>query len=461
MLHVLSAQEERTTTNGFTTRSLALEFARDASCASASLLATRDAFVWRIESIKPPRNKRRRNRKLETDNHDAVPPLWLRDVHRWVRHPTYDYNASSSSHAAPRSFDWFHVRMPASTAERLVEHTLWSRDVDWEAARQRTDLAELLLKPTFDALCRSHPRSWSIDSLKFSRLLRDCELQPKALTVGDAAFLFFAHRAPGSFHEMLYDGFVEALRWIARRLYASDGDVIDSIEADDCRLRRLCFEWLIRAGCVHEIWFGVVNAWRLEAKDRVLVVVARRWCAAIRLQATWRRVLARKQHAEALERRLLERRSAVRIQSMVRMQLSRRHYVALRHATLRTQLVVKARRELRRLRAERAAYVERMRVRLVRWMRRRLRILGVWKMLNARWIARRDRIRAKRRRLICAGAFSIESRRLRLSLYHAPPAPADEVEQRSAFVRVRAAGSDAKLVALRSDFQFAASSAGR
>ncbi|KAJ0407545.1 hypothetical protein P43SY_006863 [Pythium insidiosum] len=428
VIHVQSAVEEHETTGGFTTVSLALAFARDASCPPASLLTMQRAFVWRIESQR--QHQRQRKRHTEKNRAHAVPPQWLRDVQRWVRHPTFDFGSTDHA-AAANHFVFFHVAITASAAERLVEHTLWSRDVDWEAARQRTDLEQLITRPLYDALCRSHPRSWSIDSLKFSRLLRDCELQPRALTVGDAAFVFFAHRAPGSFHDMSYDGFLASLQWIARRLYRdndADQNGTGTGSDDRARLQRLCFEWLIRAGCVQDIWFAVVNAWRLEAKERVLVVVARRWCAATRLQATWRRVLARKQHAEALERRLLERRAAVRMQSVVKMRRVRRHYQHLRAVTIRTQLFIKARRELRRRRAERIAYVERMRVRLVRWMRYRLRVLRVWKTLNARWIARRDRIRAKRRRLICAGAFFFESRLLRASLYHAPP-PMDGAQE--------------------------------
>ncbi|KAL4108556.1 hypothetical protein PRIC1_000271 [Phytophthora ramorum] len=145
----------------------------------------------------------------------AQPTEWMIDLYRFVQHPTYDFQASSC-----QLVNHFRVRMPWHTAERAIEAAFWSKDVDWASTVSSTDLYATVLRQIFDALCRSHPPAFGVDSVKFSKLLYEAKIQPSMLGIGDAAFLFASNITPGFTYEMDFDGFVRAVEWLSQQFYA-------------------------------------------------------------------------------------------------------------------------------------------------------------------------------------------------------------------------------------------------
>lgn len=382
-------------------------FERDGNCPGENLQQLCGAYVWQIVS-------RRHRATQDIDNNPGLeqqdssrckkwPPHWLCSIYRYVTHPVMEYSNT-------RSFYRFRVGATERYVEHAVESAFWSKDVDWEQYLRSTDIQGSLLCKSFELLCHSHPPSIAIDSVKFSKLLRECGVQPKFLSVGDAAYLFASHLAPGSHYEMAFDGFERALECVALVMYRQK-------QQGPSPLRRFCFDRLVRAPSMCLIWRDVVNTWRVTEKRRRMQAFADRYCAATRIRALWKQVSTRRVHIRALERMKAERLAATKIQSVWRMRVVRVGFRHLRFTTMRLQVRLKARAQLRQLHQERAAFVERMRLRLVRWMRSRLRVLRAWKQLNARWVARRDRIWEKRQRMLAAAAVRLETRCYCLYLY--------------------------------------------
>ncbi|KAF1336697.1 hypothetical protein FI667_g152, partial [Globisporangium splendens] len=256
---------------------------------------------------------------------------------------------------------------------------------------------DTVLHKKYDAMCKAHPPSFAIDGVKFSNFLRECGLQPTVLSIGDVAYLFARSVASGSHYEMDFGGFVQALESIASLVYppvspkkkkcANDrrhyrGQSNDDNEAGEGfvaapspPLASLVFERLLFVPSMAVIWYELITSWRLEKKLELLTVYAREYCAATRIRSVWKLAMS------GDDRR------------------------------------IHARHQLRCLRAQRAAFVEVMRVRIVKWMRQRLRVLREWKKTNAMWVARRERIWTKRKRRICEHIYELETRRLRFTLY--------------------------------------------
>ncbi|KAL4136574.1 hypothetical protein PRIC2_000106 [Phytophthora ramorum] len=180
-------------------------FVRDESCSLESLAKLKDVYAW----LTMPRTTHKDREGL------AQPTEWMIDLYRFVQHPTYDFQASSC-----QLVNHFRVRMPWHTAERAIEAAFWSKDVDWASTVSSTDLYATVLRQIFDALCRSHPPAFGVDSVKFSKLLYEAKIQPSMLGIGDAAFLFASNITPGFTYEMDFDGFVRAVEWLSQQFYA-------------------------------------------------------------------------------------------------------------------------------------------------------------------------------------------------------------------------------------------------
>lgn len=393
-----------------------ITFKRDGSCPVENLQEFRGVYVWQIV----PRSRTARNddpndkqpgmKQQDLSRSEKWPPRWLCAIYRYVTHPVIECGYT-------RSFHRFRVRISERYVESTVEATFWSKDVDWEPYLHSTDIQALLLRKCYELLCHSHPPSVAVDGVKFSKLLRECGVQPKFLTVGDAAYLFASHLAPGSHYEMVFDGFERALDRVARIIYDQRQQ-----QQQLSPLRQLCFDRLVHAPSLLLIWRDVVNVWRLTEKRRRMQAFADEYCAATRIRALWKQVATRRVHIRALERMKAERHAATKIQSVLRMRVVRVRFSHLRYTAVRVQVRIKARAQLRLLRQEWAAFVECKRVRLVRWMKSRLRVLRAWKQLNARWVARRDRIWQKRQRMVAAAALHLETQGCRFYLYRSESA---------------------------------------
>lgn len=388
---------------------LSIGFQRDASCCLSSLASLVDAYVWLILPIKPTSG--------DDDQASNPPPPWLRDIHRFVVHPTLDFTSFKAA------LMYFRVRVAYNQLESAMEAHYWSQKTDWSSYVRQIDVRETVLRQKYDALCLSHPSSFAIDSVKFSKFLRECEIQPLHLSIGDVAFLFASNMASGSHYEMVFDGFIAAFETIASQLYRPKKT---ARLVTNSPLTTLVFEKLIHVPSMLLIWKSVVNSWRLAAKKQVIQVAGLQYCAVTRLQARWKLFATRRIHRQYLERKKLERRSAILIQKTAKRYQAQTRYQALRATTVYVQLRVQARKQLRTLRRERVEFVERMRLRIVKWMRQRLRVLRVWKVLNAAWVTRRERIRAKRARRLHSAGCQLLVQRFRVTLYNADREPSDD-----------------------------------
>jgi hypothetical protein len=385
-----------------------ITFERDGSCPDEDLQHFRDVYVWQIVSRRHSASQNvddsNPGLKQQDSNHfEKWPPHWLCSIYRYVTHPVMECSYT-------RSFYRFRVGVTERYVEHAVESTFWSKDVDWKQYLHSTDIQGKLLYKSYELLCHSHPPSTAVDSVKFSKLLRECGVQPKFLSVGDAAYLFASHLTPGSHYEMVFDGFERALERVAHIMY-------DHQQQGLSPLRRFCFDRLVHAPSMCLIWRDVVNMWRVMEKRKRMQAFADGYCAATRIRALWKQVSTRRIHIRALERMKAERLAATKIQSVWRMRVVRVRFHHLRFTTMRLQVRIKARAQLRHLRQERAAFAERMRLKLVRWMKSRLRVLRAWKQLNARWVARRDQIWEKRQRMLAAAVLHLETRCYRFYLY--------------------------------------------
>lgn len=375
-----------------------VKFERDMCCPRETLENFRGVYVWAIL----PRTKLKdiamclqRDRKTET-----WPPEWLCAIYRYVTHPVIEYNQQQYCCR-------FRVKISMRQAERELEGRFWSKGVNWEAYLLAEDIQEQLLTRTYELLCHSHPPSFAIDSVKFSKLLRECGVQPQFLDVGDAAFLFMSNLTPGSRYEMVFDGFQSALEQVSVIMYP----------CSESALKHFCFYRLVHAPSLLMIWKDIIDKWRRKEKLSLMNDFAGKYCAATRIQALWKQIQTRRIHISALDRMKEERCAAIKIQSVFRMCRIRKRFAYLRYRAEQVQVRFKARRYLRDLRKTRLEFIERMRVRIVRWMKQRLGVLRAWKQINARWVVRRDRIWAKRQRLLAATACYLETQCFRIYLY--------------------------------------------
>lgn len=404
-----------------------IAFSRDESCSLAALLQLRNVYAW-----------------LVMPRQDQTPPEWLCSLYRFVQHPTYDFQGLDTR--------YFRVRAPWELVEPAVEAACWSKLVDWAPAMASTDLHATVLRQIFDTLCHSHPPGLGVDSVKFSKLLYEAKIQPALLSIGDAAFLFASNIMVGSSYEMGFDGFVRAIEWLAQRFYSDKKPIVGKTSPTKplpgiqhamlqwraqhgvpaCRerlqspLRRFCFETLVHLPSLAGTWREIMNAWRLASKQPFLQAFAVRYCAATRLQACWVGFMTWKNYLQRRQRMKEERCAATKLQSVVRARRNYVEYSRVHRIVVRTQRRVHARAELRRLRAERAAFIERMRLRLVKWMRYHLWVLREWKRLNPSKVARRERIRQKRLRRLGVAVFPLDSRLVRFSLYRANVEPSSD-----------------------------------
>ncbi|KAE9036027.1 hypothetical protein PR002_g7281 [Phytophthora rubi] len=339
-------------------------------------------------------------------------------------------------------------------AERSVEAAFWSKNVDWRPSISSTDLYNTVLRQIFDALCRSHPPAFGVDSVKFSKLLYEAKIQPNLLAIGDAAFLFASNLTPGFTYEMDFDGFVRAVEWLAQQFYSeksvkakpSSSKIFPGVQhammkwqlsrrgENDARdrllspLRRFCYETLVHLPSLSSTWYDIMDSWRLARKQQCLQEYALKYCAATRLRASWVGFVTWRIFLQRRQRMREERLAATKLQSVARGRKWYLDYQRMRRIVTRTQLRIHARSELRRLRAERAAFIERMRLRMVRWMRYHLWLLREWKRVNAELAARRARIREKRLRRLGVAIFPLDNRRVRFTLYRATPKPSENAQ---------------------------------
>jgi hypothetical protein len=250
-----------------------------------------------------------------------------------------------------------------------------------------------------------------IDSVKFGRFIRDSQIKPSQIGIGDIAYIFARNCAIGSKYEMQFDGFIRAIQMVATMMYPSI--------PEQKRLPNLFLSVMIYSTNIRPLWKQIVESWRMKIKISLLGSCSLRYCAVTRIQAKYRSLCTYRKYQQTLLMRRIRRHASIKIQSIVRMHRQRSYFLYLKSIVIRIQVFIKARHILRTLKRQRYEYIEACRLKLQRWSKYRLRILRQWKMLNARWIARRERIRKKRARKICVRVYEIEDTRFRFSLFKA------------------------------------------
>ncbi|KAJ8575283.1 hypothetical protein ON010_g3929 [Phytophthora cinnamomi] len=304
-------------------------FVRDESCSLDSLLKLKGAYVWLIVPRNPHNDR----------GGPALPTEWMIDLYRFVQHPTYDFQTPESERVTN-----FRVRMSWRRAERAVEAAFWSKDVDWRSSMSSTDLYNTVLRQIFDALCRSHPPAFGVDSVKFSKLLYEAKIQPNLLAIGDAAFLFASNVTPGFSYEMGFDGFVRAVKWLAQQFYSKKNVKVSKspskmlpgmqhsmmkwqlsrrgeMDAGDyllSSLRRFCYETLVHLPSVASTWRDIMDSWRLARKQQCLQEYTLKYCAATRLRASWVGFVTWRIFLHRRQRMREERLAATKLQSVAR-----------------------------------------------------------------------------------------------------------------------------------------------
>ncbi|OWZ16086.1 hypothetical protein PHMEG_00010169 [Phytophthora megakarya] len=233
--------------------------------------------------------------------------------------------------------------MLSGLVESAVEASFWSKDTDWTPAVSSTDLHSTVLRQIFDTLCRSHPPALGVDSVKFSKLLYEANIQPKLLSIGDAAFLFASNLTSAGLYEMDFEGFVRAVEWLAQQFYSendkrgkkSSSKTLPGIQHGmmkwqlsrrgdhiprDCllsSLRRFCYETLVHLPSLTSTWQEIMNSWRLERKRQLMQEYALEHCAATRLRASWVGFVTWRAFRQRRERMRVERQAATKLQSYV------------------------------------------------------------------------------------------------------------------------------------------------
>ncbi|KAL4175131.1 hypothetical protein KRP22_000103 [Phytophthora ramorum] len=320
-------------------------FVRDESCSLESLAKLKDVYAW----LTMPRTTHKDREG------PAQPTEWMIDLYRFVQHPTYDFQASSC-----QLVNHFRVRMPWHTAERAIEAAFWSKDVDWASTVSSTDLYATVLRQIFDALCRSHPPAFGVDSVKFSKLLYEAKIQPSMLGIGDAAFLFASNITPGFTYEMDFDGFVRAVEWLSQQFYADTATKVKTSPSKAlpgiqhammkwqlsrsnnrdhllASLRRFCYEILVHLPSLTWTWHEIMDSWRRARKQQFLQEYALQYCAATRLRASWIGLVTWRIFSRRRQRMKEERLAVTKLQSIAR---ERKHYLEYHRSVSRERIFV-------------------------------------------------------------------------------------------------------------------------
>ncbi|ETV80390.1 hypothetical protein H257_06699 [Aphanomyces astaci] len=315
-------------------------------------------------------------------------PQWLHDLQAYICHPTIEFDGSRDFYTL------FRVRLPYFTPEHIVEGGLWSRDVDWRPIIAKTP-CDALVDDKFHELCASYPSNFFIDSVKFSKFIRDCHVLPAKLSLGSLDGIF--HRFAMLRFQMDLGGFRAAIALVVHH--------VTKKHMTNTPLLYFFLHYMILSPSMRGIWDQTMQTYRLEAKMAAMQALARQICAATRLQASYRGhvTYAQFKHHWAMMRR--RRQAATTIVSCFKMLYCKRQFQQLQREAVVERAMELARLErLQREEAERL-FMLNCHVTLQVWVKHRLWKKRRVRLLCPEWIARKQRICTRKRlriaRLAC------------------------------------------------------------
>ncbi|ETW09705.1 hypothetical protein, variant 4 [Aphanomyces invadans] len=328
---------------------------------------------------------------LMVDAQDDKRPQWLHDIQAFVTHPMVDFNGSS------QCYKYFGVSLPLHVPEQLVEGTLWSRHVDWHAIVSKTP-CDALVDAKFHELCASYPANIYIDSVKFSKFIRDCHVLPSMLAMGSLDGIF--HRFALLRFQMDLEGFRAAIALVVHHVTRSHRN------GTMAPLLYFFLHFMILSPSMRGNWDQTMESYRMEAKMHAMDVLARQICAATRVQA---------RHHWAMIRR--RRQAATTIVSCFKMLHCMRQFKDMQRVAAMERAWELARLEKRRREEAERAFVVTCQVRLQVWVKYRL-----WKKRRFRarcpeWNAHIQRLRTRKRLLMSRLAYRIGGNLMLVSVF--------------------------------------------
>ncbi|OQR86524.1 hypothetical protein ACHHYP_10468 [Achlya hypogyna] len=333
-------------------------------------------------------------------------PQWLADLEFHVRHPTIEFATS------PLHFSFFRLRLQYGEPEALLEAAFWSQRFDWTAYIAATPCDEML-RAKYAELCDTYPANFFVDSVKFSKFIRDCHVAPAAIPIGTLDRIFAMHTSPVFRYQMEIDGFLAAMDVVVAELF--HGRELHPI-------RHFVLHHLILDPHSRVIWRAVANSsalerYRTQAKADLMRSLAMQLCAATRLQAVFRGHVVYTQyqhHLAALRRR---RRAVLVVQSALRMWRCMQRYVILLAAERERRRLAAIEAERLRLAELHRRFVEGRCVRLQRWVRHRLGWKGLHRKLHPEWVAHCQRLKSRARRFVDRFASYVDGRLVIVSVF--------------------------------------------
>ncbi|KDO24742.1 hypothetical protein SPRG_10276 [Saprolegnia parasitica CBS 223.65] len=329
-------------------------------------------------------------------------PRWLQQLQFYVRHPTIEYVAS------PLHFAFFRVRIPYAVPEDALENAFWSAHLDWTPYVAATPTSDLLCTK-FKELCETYPSNYFVDSVKFAKLIRDCGVTPELLPLGLLDRIFFKHACPIFQHQMERDGFLAALNAVVAEVYRK------RIEPDP--LRAFVLEHLTRDPHSKTLWTTALERYRSQAKLDRMEALARRMCAATRLQAAYRGHAIYAQYLHHLAQLRRRRRTVLVLQRYARMWIAKGRYVVLVAALRERQRLEAVEAERRRVEELQRQFLLGRRVRLQRWARHRLGWRRFFRRMHPEWVGHLQRLKSRRRLFLYRFGGYVDGRRFVVSVF--------------------------------------------
>ncbi|KAF0690350.1 Aste57867_18281 [Aphanomyces stellatus] len=327
-------------------------------------------------------------------------PQWLHDVQCFVHHPTFEFNDSALTYRI------FRITLSYRVPEVVLEGQLWSKDVDWVPYVEKTPCSAIV-DTKFSELCETFPSNNFIDSVKFSKFIRDCDVSPKKLPMGTLDAIFYRHSILR--FQMDLDGFRAALALVVEHLYKSK-------RLANPLLQFFMYQ-MILSPSMSGIWKHTMDTYRFAAKMQCMDALAHRICAASRIQAAFRGFVVYGQFKDHWAMVRWRRRAATTIICCFKRLYCMRLFVGMKREAAIQRAIEVAR--LARLAAEEAAqkFLVDMHVRLQVWVKYRLWKKRRFRRLHPEWIAHKQRMRTRKRHFMARLAAYIDGRLFLVSVF--------------------------------------------
>ncbi|OQR81197.1 hypothetical protein THRCLA_11868 [Thraustotheca clavata] len=295
-------------------------------------------------------------------------PQWLNKLELHILHPTMDFATS------PLYFSYFRLRLPYSVPDMILEEMFWSKSFDWTKYVAATPCQEMLCEK-YKELCEVYPFNYFIDSVKFAKFIRDCQMTPREIQLGTLDGIFFKHSCPIFRHQMELEGFLAAVNSVVELTLQNVNEP----------LRHFVVYHMIEEPHSAAIMTRALERFRTQAKMDEMQALAIKICASIRLQAVYRGHVVYQQYQHHLALLKQRRLAAIKIQSIFRMRIYVNRFMILLAEYREQQRLAAIEAEHRRKEEEYRLFLLGKRVRLQRWVRHRMEWRGYYRKLHPEW----------------------------------------------------------------------------